>query len=92
MGLGPPAGFDVRTQPPENIAPLVVYLCTDEAADINGYNFFVGGGTVSLMSDPEPVRTIFKEGIWTVDELCEIIPATLAAGLVNPSPPAPPKS
>jgi len=73
--------------PPEAVSPLVVFLCTDEAANINGYTFNVGGGEIHLMTDPTPMRTIYKEGIWTVDELCEVVPKSLAVGLVNPSPP-----
>lgn len=73
--------------PPEAVSPMMVFLCTDEAANINGRTFFVGGGEVSLNSEPENFRSIFKDGIWTVDELCELVPKTLAVGLVNPSPP-----
>lgn len=80
---------------PEYVSPLVVYLATDEAANINGCVFIVGGGQISIMPDPVPVRSIYKdvftEGKWTLDELSAIIPATIAAGLVNPVPPVPPK-
>jgi len=72
---------------PEAIAPFVVFLCTDEAANINGCNFVVAGGEVHLYSEPQQVKSIYTKGIWTVDQLCEIVPASLAAGLVNPSPP-----
>ncbi len=75
--------------PPEAVSPVVVFLCTDEATSINGRTFFISGGEVALTSEPESFRSIFKDGIWTVDELCELIPKTLAAGLVNPSPPQP---
>jgi len=37
------------------------------------------------------MRTIYKEGRWTVDELMRIVPQTLTKGLVNPSPPVPAK-
>ena len=81
--------------PPEAISPLVVFLCTDEAANINGCNFGVRGGEIHLYSEPAPIRSIYKnierDGLWTVDELCELIPKSLAAGLVNPAPPQPPK-
>ena len=73
--------------PPEAVSPVVVFLCTDEATNINGRTFFISGGEVALTSEPENIRTIFKDGIWTVDELCELVPKTLAAGLVNLSPP-----
>ena len=72
---------------PEAISPFVVFLCTDEAADINGRNFAVGGGSVSLYSEPEIIKTISKDGRWTLDELIKLVPGTLASGLVNPSPP-----
>ena len=82
---------DLSAMAPEAVSPMVVFLCTDEAANINGRNFLVTGGEVSLYSEPENWRSIFKEGTWTVDELCKLAPMTLAAGLINPSPPASPK-
>ena len=69
--------------PPEAVSPLVVFLCTDEAANINGRDFIVGGGQIDLLADPTNMRAIYKNGIWTVDELCEIVPKSLAVGLVN---------
>ena len=76
---------------PEDIAPMVVYLATDAAANINGCTFGCAGGTISLHTDPVPVKSLIKDGRWTLDELDRLIPTTLAAGLVNPSPPQPPK-
>jgi hypothetical protein len=75
--------------PPEDVAPAVVYLATDEAANINGQIIGVIGGRVFLYSHPTEIKTIYKEGRWTVDELAHLIPSTLAADLVNPAPPAP---
>jgi NAD(P)-dependent dehydrogenase (short-subunit alcohol dehydrogenase family) len=74
---------------PEDVVPFVVYLATDEAANINGCNFLITGDQVALYSEPVPARTIYKTGIWTLDELCAAVPGTLAAGLVNPAPPEP---
>lgn len=76
---------------PEMIAPLVVYLATDEAANINGCNFFVGDGQVAVFSEPEIKGSIQKDGIWTLDELIDIMPKKVTGGLVNPAPPQPPK-
>ena len=80
---------DLEKMTPEMIAPLVVYLATDEAANINGYTFWVGGGDVGIYAEPEVRYRIHKEGCWTVDELIDIIPRTLAKGLINPAPPQP---
>jgi 3-oxoacyl-[acyl-carrier protein] reductase len=45
---------------PEHIAPLVVYLCTDEASNVNWRNFFIGGGSISLYSEPAIIATITR--------------------------------
>jgi hypothetical protein len=75
-------------RPAEQVAPLVVYLCTDAAAHINGRDFFVMGQEISLMSLPYPERTIVRPGGWDLASLDEVFPRTLGAGLTNPAPPA----
>ena len=77
---------------PELVAPLVVYLCTDRAANINGRDFIVGGSEISLMSMPDKERTIYREGGWTLDTLDRVFPNTLGAGVKNPMPPQAPKA
>jgi len=74
---------------PEAVAPLVVYLCTDQAANINGCTLKVMGGEVGIYPEPETIRNIYKEGTWTVGELMRVMPMTIEAGLVNPAPPKP---
>jgi len=74
---------------PEMVAPLVVYLCTDAAANINGYDFAAGGGQIGIYSQPEVKAQIEKPGIWTLDELLDVMPKKITAGLVNPAPPKP---
>jgi NAD(P)-dependent dehydrogenase (short-subunit alcohol dehydrogenase family) len=72
---------------PEDVAPVVVYLASDYAANVNGQFFLCAGGAISLLSQPRAVKTIFKpDGAWTLDELDEVVPLTLAEGLVNPAP------
>jgi 3-oxoacyl-[acyl-carrier protein] reductase len=68
---------------PKHVAPLVVWLCTDEAANINGRNFLVGGNTIGLYSEPELVRSLFSDREWSVDSLSDLMPKSLAAGLKN---------
>ncbi len=81
-----------RPPHPDDNAPIVVYLATDAAANINGQVFFSNGGQIQLCYHPMPgPKVIHKEGRWTLDELDRIMPTTLAAGLVNPGPPQPPK-
>jgi hypothetical protein len=60
---------------PEDIAPVVVYLASDEAAHITGRTFFVRRGEVSLYSEPSPLQTLCKSGTWTVAELADAFTA-----------------
>jgi NAD(P)-dependent dehydrogenase (short-subunit alcohol dehydrogenase family) len=85
------AGVDISKLDPDAIAPFVVYLATDEAANINGRTFLLTAGQVSLYTEPVAEKTIYKDGMWSVDELATVIPATLAAGLINPAPAQPAK-
>ena len=75
---------------PEDVAPFVVYLATNAAANINGQIFAVMGGLVAQLNDPAPQRTIQKATRWTPEEIAQIFPATLGRDLVNPAPAVPP--
>jgi len=88
---------------PEDVAPMVAFLASDYAANVNGQFFLCAGGSISLLSLPRAVKTIYKpeghgpeghgpaghgsDGRWTLDELDALVPLTLAEGLVNPAPP-----
>jgi len=75
--------------PPETIAPLVVYLATDEARYINGRIFYVRGREIGLYPEPEPIRSIWAPGeMWTLDELAAQVPQSLGLGLINEWAPA----
>ena len=71
----------------EDVAPFVVYLASDAAANINGQIFAVTGGIVSLINYPAPVRTMVKRTRWTAEEIAAIFPSTLGVELFNPAPP-----
>ena len=61
--------------PPEAVSPPIVWLCTDEAKDVTGRQFLVGGNSVSLLSwqiTPIAKRSL-EEGLWGVQEIGEII-------------------
>jgi len=79
-----------RPANPDDVAPLAIFLATDAAANINGCVFGASGGRIDLYPHLVPIKSIYKDGRWTPDELDKLIPATLAVGLVNPAPPAPP--
>ncbi|MDY6833673.1 MAG: SDR family oxidoreductase [Chloroflexota bacterium] len=91
-GLITQAYYDnlMRMPGPEFVAPMVVFLATDAAANINGQVFHIEKGRASIYSEPVEVRAIYKGengGMWTVDELEELVPKTLLVGYTNPAPP-----
>ncbi len=71
----------IEANQPEDIAPFIVFLCTDAAANISGRTFYAAGGEISLYSEPVKERTLFKEGRWTLEELLGVAPGTLGQGL-----------
>ena len=79
-------GFVWPLPDPNDIGPVVAYLATAEAANINGQIIGILGGRVFLYNHPDEIKTIYKDGRWTVEELVKFVPQTMAAGLINPSP------
>jgi 3-oxoacyl-[acyl-carrier protein] reductase len=73
---------------PEDIAPLVVWLASDAAANVNGRTFFVQTGRIALYSEPAQIKNISKPGVgFTIDEVFDLVPKQLTGDLVNPAPP-----
>jgi len=73
---------------PEYVAPMVVWLATDAAWNVNCKVFNVSGGTIALSSEETPIRQINKQGTWTIDELAGLVPQSLIRDIPNPAPPA----
>jgi NAD(P)-dependent dehydrogenase (short-subunit alcohol dehydrogenase family) len=74
---------------PEDIAPLVVWLASDDAANVNGRTFYVERGRIGLYSEPVLEKQLVKAGGWTIDELFMFMPVTMTKELVNSDPPQP---
>jgi NAD(P)-dependent dehydrogenase (short-subunit alcohol dehydrogenase family) len=90
-GLLSQADFDSRMAMPgpEFVAPMVAYLCTGAAKDTNGQIFHAEKSHYHTYSYGEISRSIFKydnDGMFTVDELIDLVPASLMAGIPNPVP------
>jgi NAD(P)-dependent dehydrogenase (short-subunit alcohol dehydrogenase family) len=65
----PEGGFDQLA--PENVAPLVVWLASDAAADVTGQVFGIQGGLVELYQGWASVNALTKDERWTPEELAE---------------------
>lgn len=76
---------------PEDVAPMVAWLASDESKDVNGHVFHCQGGQISLMSNPTEERTLRKDGRWTVAEIDAMFGGTLGMDMVNPAPAQAPK-
>ena len=72
---------------PEMVAPMCVYLASDEAWNINGQIFHVAGGRVGLGQQPVAMRTVFSDSLWTLEELDDAVQNVLMRDIPNPGPP-----
>jgi hypothetical protein len=67
---------------PEDNAPLVGYLASDEAKMVNGCVFHILGREIRLYGEMMPERTMFsKAERWTVEELQKATPRLVTYGL-----------
>jgi 3-oxoacyl-[acyl-carrier protein] reductase len=73
---------------PDDLAPFIAYLSTEEAGFISGSAFFVGGPYVGMWSNAEIAKSLTKYGgRWTVDELKQQVPGALLRGYHSPAAP-----
>ncbi len=69
--------------PAHKVAPLVVWLCTDAAKNVNGHTFEVHGDAINRVEEPRPARSVFRDGGWDLDALDALAPDHLVDGLSN---------
>ncbi|MFT6581033.1 MAG: SDR family NAD(P)-dependent oxidoreductase [Alphaproteobacteria bacterium] len=78
-----------RPRGPEYIAPMVAYLCTDQALDINGHAFHVERGRIHNYHFGDELKAIHKggDGLFTIDELINDIPGSIMSEVPRVAPP-----
>src|SRR6478736_7359194 len=54
-----------------DVAGLIAFLASDEAAGINGQVIGAGGDRIQVWSHPEPVLNLFHDGGWSATDLTE---------------------
>jgi NAD(P)-dependent dehydrogenase (short-subunit alcohol dehydrogenase family) len=63
---------------PEYVAPIIVYLASDEAKEITSQIIMSSGNHLTfhapIMQNPGPHQWYHKSGKWTIDELARIVP------------------
>jgi NAD(P)-dependent dehydrogenase (short-subunit alcohol dehydrogenase family) len=72
----------IKKMGPEHIAPLAVFLASEEAKDVSGQVFGVRGKEVMLFCHMRPVFRIHHDAGWTPERLTDMFPGTLKHHLV----------
>jgi NAD(P)-dependent dehydrogenase (short-subunit alcohol dehydrogenase family) len=66
----------LKTMDTAKIAPLAVYLASDQAKEVTGQIFGVRANEIFLFSQPRPVRSVHNAEGWTVERIAkQAIPA-----------------
>jgi NAD(P)-dependent dehydrogenase (short-subunit alcohol dehydrogenase family) len=63
----------------EDVAPLLVFLCSDAASEVTGQCIGLGGDKLSLWAHPKEVSVAYRDGGWTADAIAEIWSSSVGA-------------
>jgi NAD(P)-dependent dehydrogenase (short-subunit alcohol dehydrogenase family) len=66
---------------PANVPPIIVYLSSDEAAEVTGQCFGASGYAIRRYTHMEPDRIVYSNGPWDIDQLFKVFKSTLGRGL-----------
>jgi NAD(P)-dependent dehydrogenase (short-subunit alcohol dehydrogenase family) len=72
----------MKRMTPEQVAPLVSYLLSDDAKDVSGQVFVVRGNEIILMSQPRPLRSMTRVDGWTPERIAEHFAPSVRSSLV----------
>ena len=60
-------------QGPQQLAPVITWLCCDEASDVTNQIIHVQNGTVGIMQQPAVIESFLSEELWSLDQLDRVI-------------------
>ena len=72
---------------PDDVAPLVVWLASDDSADVTGQAIGIGGDRLTLYSHPAVLATLDETGGWSPEDIGDAWRATLAGQSQRSGPP-----
>jgi hypothetical protein len=81
---GTPTASDAATgspMDPANVPPIIVYLASDEAAEVTGQVFGASGYRISRYTHMKPDRVLMGTGRWDIDQLFKVFKSTLGSGM-----------
>jgi NAD(P)-dependent dehydrogenase (short-subunit alcohol dehydrogenase family) len=73
---------------PDDVAPLIVWLASDDSADVTGQAIGIGGDRLTLFSHPEVIATDYADGGWSADGIGAAWRTTFAASAQQSGPPS----
>ena len=62
------------TQGPGQIAPVVAWLCTEEASEVTSQIIHSQGGILGIMQQPAIIQSFTTDNLWTLEQLDKLIP------------------
>ncbi|RYY97923.1 MAG: SDR family oxidoreductase [Comamonadaceae bacterium] len=71
---------------PEDVAPLLVFLASQQARHITGQCIGIGGDKLSLWSHPGEIRAAYSDGGWSADQIARVWRTSIGANLPRPAP------
>jgi NAD(P)-dependent dehydrogenase (short-subunit alcohol dehydrogenase family) len=69
---------------PANVAPICVYLASDDAAEVTGQCFGASGYRIMRYRHIVPDKIIYNNGPWDIDKLFDTLKSTLMVDLEPP--------
>ena len=77
------AGRDVDEsdwkQGPQQIAPVIAWLCSEEANEITNQIFHISQGNVGIMQQPAVIKAFKSNDIWSLEKLNNVMPELMEA-------------
>ena len=67
------------TQGPEQIAPVVTWLCSEDAQEVTSQIIHSQGGVLGIMQQPAVIKSFTTDNLWTLELLDKLMPELIEA-------------
>ena len=67
------------SQGPQQIAPIIAWVSSDEASEITNQIFHVSSGTVGIMQQPAVIKSFKSDDLWSMEQLNQLMPELVKA-------------
>lgn len=70
-------------QGPQQIAPVIAWLSSDEANEITNQIFHISQGNVGIMQQPAVIKSFKSDNIWDLEKLNSVMPDLIEAKKIH---------